>query len=76
MTCTVETNVMGVTITSSPGESWSISIARCSAAVPEHIPTTCGTPMYWANSSSKSWVLGPNPAQPENNTSATASASC
>src|SRR5690554_783994 len=68
---TVETKVIGVTITSSPGERSREAMARWSAAVQEFKPTQNLAPTFSANFFSNSSVFGPRPIHPERMVSTT-----
>jgi len=72
---TVDANVRGGTMTSSPGDSVNAANARCNAAVHELVATTCVAPRNEPNSCSNAAVSGPDAVQPRRRTRAVASAS-
>src|SRR5215470_10246435 len=72
---TVEQNVRGVVITSSPGPIPNAASARCKPDVAEFTANAYGARTYSPNSRSKRAVLGPVVSQPDFNVSMTSSIS-
>src|SRR5215813_7082459 len=72
---TVEQNVRGVVITSSPGPMPSAAKARCRPEVAEFTANAYGARTYSPNSRSKRAVFGPVVNQPDFNVSITSSIS-
>ena len=69
--CTVEQNVNGVVITSSPLPIPSAASATCKPAVQEFRARACGESTYAAKSFSNCAVRGPVVSQPERRVAAT-----
>src|SRR5215467_3665146 len=72
---TVEQNVRGVVITSSPGPMPNAAKARWRPEVAEFTANACGARTYSPNSRSKRAVFGPVVSQPDFNVSITSSIS-
>src|SRR5262245_39133964 len=72
---TVEQNVRGVVITSSPGPMPNAAKARWRPEVAEFTANACGARTYSPNSRSKRAVFGPVVSQPDFNVSMTSSIS-
>ena len=74
-TFAVETQVMGVVITSSPGFTPQASTARWSAAVPVLAPSAWRTPSRVASNCSNRPARGPVASQPERRQASTSAIS-